>query len=226
MPYLYESDELQAFLRPVGGPNGVVDVERALETLPRQTTDDLLLRFRSCMPVNEMADDIKLKSYNEGINDFVRDCRDYLEHLHGFKKHMKMIVPIKEMEVNYYRDFTDFLIKYEETNAKKVHPGDPTISLLTGDHRIDLKAQLQTTSANILNPFKHIRNWIKGEIMELEALLECISRKEGVEAAKSKAISKVKNSKDTVDKMNTGKFTLTGLFKSSSGKASETQNIL
>lgn len=62
--------------------------------------------------------------------------------------------------------------------------------------------------------------------MELFALIESISRKEGIESAKSKAIAKVKDNKDTVDKMNTGKFTLKGLFKSTSGKATETQNIL
>lgn len=166
------------------------------------------------MPVNEMAGDIKLKSHNESIMDFVRDCRDYLEQLKGFKKHVKTIVPIKEMEVNYYREFVDFLVKYEETNGKKARPGDPTVSLLTGDQRIDLKTQLQATSQQIKNPFKHIRNWIKGEIMELLALLECVGRKEGVESNKSKAISKVRDNKDTVDKMSTGKFTLKGLFRS------------
>jgi len=50
--------------------------------------------------------------------------------------------------------------------------------------------------------------------MELHALLECISRKEGIEANKSKAINKVKDNKETVDKMSTGKFTLKGLFRS------------
>lgn len=178
------------------------------------------------MPVNEMAGDLKIKSYNEGINDFVRDCREYIEHLKGFKKHLKVIVPLKEQEVNYYKEFVDFLVKYEETNTKKAKMGDPTVNLLTGEARIDLKTQLQQTAESIRNPFKHIRNWIKGEVMELNALLECISRKEGVEAAKSKAITKVKDSKETVDKMNTGKFTLKGLFKSQSGKATETQNIL
>jgi hypothetical protein len=62
--------------------------------------------------------------------------------------------------------------------------------------------------------------------MELSALLECISRKEGIEATKSKAVSKVKDSKEIVDKMSTGKFTIKGLFKSQTSKASETQNIL
>ena len=97
---------------------------------------------------------------------------------------------------------------------------------MTGDGRIDLKSQLTNTAQSIKNPFKHIRNWIKGEIMELNALIECISRKEGVEAAKSKAISKVRDNKDTVDKMNRGKLTFKGLFKSSTGKATETQSIL
>ena len=223
LPYLYESEELQAFLRPQN-PTG--DVERALESLPRLTTEDLLVRFRTVVPVNETAGEIKLKSHNEGINDFVRDCRDYLEHLKKFKKHIKVIVPIKEQEVTYYKEFADFLVKYEDTNTKKARPGDPTISLLTGDQRIDLKQQLQNTAASIKNPFKYIRNWIKGEIMELQAIFECISRKEGVEASKHKAITKVRDGKETVDKMNTGKFTMKGLFKSSTGKATETQNIL
>lgn len=67
-----------------------------------------------------------------------------------------------------------------------------------------------------------MRNWIRGEIMELSALIEAISRKEGIEAAKSKAQTRVKDSKETVDKMNTGKFTVKGLFKSQAEKAAET----
>jgi hypothetical protein len=50
--------------------------------------------------------------------------------------------------------------------------------------------------------------------MELHSLLESISRKEGIEAAKSRTTKKVKDDKDTVDKMSTGKFTFNGLFKS------------
>ncbi len=54
----------------------------------------------------------------------------------------------------------------------------------------------------VKNPFKHVRNWIKSEMLELQCLLECISRKEGVEASRSKALSSVKNNKETVDKLN------------------------
>jgi hypothetical protein len=62
--------------------------------------------------------------------------------------------------------------------------------------------------------------------LELGALMEAISRKEGVEAQKARTVSKVKDKKDTVDKLSTGKFTLKGMFKSKDGKASSTQHIL
>jgi hypothetical protein len=76
------------------------------------------------------------------------------------------------------------------------------------------------------NPFRHVRYWIKGEIMELYAIFEAISRKEAVESQRSKALSKVKDKKETVDKLSSGKFTLKGLFRSKEGKASSTQHIL
>lgn len=114
LPYLYESNEMQVFLRPQG------DVEKALESLPKQTTDDLLKRLRDAMPVNEaMASDMKLKQYNSDINDFNKDCGEFIAHLGKFKKQIKMIVPIKEQEVMHYKGFIDFLIKYEEINVKK-----------------------------------------------------------------------------------------------------------
>ena len=48
LPYLAESVEFQTFLRPQS------DVEKALENLPRMTTDEMLSRFRLVMPINEV----------------------------------------------------------------------------------------------------------------------------------------------------------------------------
>jgi hypothetical protein len=76
------------------------------------------------------------------------------------------------------------------------------------------------------NPFKHMRNWVKSELMELSALIEAISRKEGVEAARNKANAKIRDRKDTIDKMNNGKFTFKGLFKNNSEKATSVQTML
>jgi hypothetical protein len=71
-----------------------------------------------------------------------------------------------------------------------------------------------------------MRNWVKSELMELQALIEAISRKEGVEAARTKALSKIKDRKETIDKMNQGKFTFKGLFKNQTEKATSVQSML
>jgi len=71
-----------------------------------------------------------------------------------------------------------------------------------------------------------MRNWVKSELMELNALIEAISRKEGVEAARSKALAKIRDRKETIDKLNQGKFTFKGMFKNTSEKASSVQGML
>ena len=76
------------------------------------------------------------------------------------------------------------------------------------------------------NPFKHIRNWIKGELRRIGCLLEAITRREGIETTKQKAIQRVKDDRNTANKLGSGAFVLAGVFKSASGKASEQQKIL
>ena len=48
LPYLYESIEFDIFLRPQG------DLEKALNGLPKFTTDDVLAKFREKIPINEV----------------------------------------------------------------------------------------------------------------------------------------------------------------------------
>lgn len=96
-----------------------------------------------------MASDFTLKMYNARINDFVKDCGDFIAHLKKFKKQIKFIVPIKEQEVMHYKDFVEFLIKYEELNIKKQTQEEPfTATLLSGgavEGRFDFKTQLTET---------------------------------------------------------------------------------
>lgn len=54
----------------------------------------------------------------------MKDCRDLIAHLRQFKKQIKVIVPIKEQELQYYKHFVDFLIKYEEVNSKRAGAGE------------------------------------------------------------------------------------------------------
>jgi hypothetical protein len=71
---------------------------------------------------------------------------------------VKAIVPIKEMEVNYYKDFADFLVKYEEVNEKQLSKGaaangqqdmNTTTTLLYGSWGDELKQKLSKTVSSL-----------------------------------------------------------------------------
>jgi hypothetical protein len=124
LPYLYESQEFATFLRPSG------DLEHCFNQLPLLTTDQMLARFREVIPVNEGGnDEFKIKRYNdEVINGFVKDCALLMNSLTIFRNQMKVVVPMKDQEVLYYKNFVDFLVKYEEVSGNitgKPNPGVP-----------------------------------------------------------------------------------------------------
>ncbi len=75
LPYLYESEELQGFLRPQG------DVERYLKMMPRQGVSSILARMRQKIQIYEAVQDVKLKLYHEDIITFIKDCKEVQAHL-------------------------------------------------------------------------------------------------------------------------------------------------
>lgn len=90
-----------------------------------------------------------MKNYSEIVNEFIKDCKDIIFHLKTFKRQIKTIVPQKQQELAFYRNFVDFLVKYEETNTKSCQPIGTTsvdemnVTLLSGDNKkVDIKDKL------------------------------------------------------------------------------------
>ena len=74
--------------------------------------------------------------------------------------------------------------------------------IFAGDgKRIDMRDKMVKLGEQLTNPFIYVKNWIKGEVMDLESLLRAISKKESIESLKLDAMSKLKNDRATVDKM-------------------------
>lgn len=85
------------------------------------------------------------------------------------------------------------LIKYEEVSNKKAGE-EFEMAIFSGDgKRIDMKEKVIKTGDNMTNPFILVKNWIKGEILDIEALLIIIAKKEAIENMKINAMNKLKN---------------------------------
>jgi hypothetical protein len=100
------------------------------------------------------------------------------------------------------------------------------VKLVSGDTKAHLKNKLDYLSQNLQNPFKHIRNWIKGEMMNLDSLMAAIGEKESCDVRKQMAIKKLASDRELNLKLNQGKFHIKSVFKSKSSKSKQQQSIL
>jgi hypothetical protein len=48
-------------------------------------------------------------SYNHEIHNFVKEQKKLLDNLRNFKSHISNLVPMKEQELKYYKQFAEFL---------------------------------------------------------------------------------------------------------------------
>lgn len=152
-----------------------------------------------------------------------------MNHLKNFKQHIHQITPMKETELKYYKQFADFLQKYEEGNEKEKQSAmTPQVKsqdefghvrLVSGDTKAHLKNKLDVLAKELQNPFIHIRNWVKGEMMNLECLMQAIGEKESCDVRKQMTIKKLAQDRELNNKIGQGKFAFKTVFKSKSGKA-------
>lgn len=134
---------------------------------------------------------------------------------------------MKNQELEYYNQFAGFLQKYEDTNAKEQAGGDnKNIKLVSGDTKAHLKNKLDELAQELKNPFKHIRNWIKGEMINLGTLISAIGEKDLCEVRKANTLKKLADERDTLEKLNANKFSFKTVFKSKTSKDKTTMQLV
>jgi hypothetical protein len=113
MRYLAKAPEVQVFLRPQG------KIEENLKMLSKTNTDKVIqYYFKNVSLSGTNQKDGVFAKYTADINDFVKEQKILLGHLKNFKQYIGAIVPMKEQELKLYRQFSEFLNKYEEGETK------------------------------------------------------------------------------------------------------------
>ena len=226
--YLACTPEVQVFLRPKG------TVIQSLKSLERATTSHVLKYYQIKIPIAnsiEQYGENKMEEYTNQIRLFVKEQKTLLDHLKKFKVYINNIVPLKEQELRYYKQFAGFLAKYEDGNEKGEEQSSlgnkySHVKIISGESKSHLKNKLDQLSQELKNPFKHIRNWIKGEMMNLESLMAAIGEKEACAVRKSRSIKLLQEERELINKINQNKMSLKTILKSQKQKAEKVQNLL
>lgn len=81
-----------------------------------------------------------------------------------------------------------------------------------------MKQKLEGLAADFQNPFIHISNWVKGEVNCLGALQEAYDEMISIPAQKTQAIDQIKDTEETISRLQSGKFTFGGMLKNEKEK--------
>lgn len=90
--------------------------------------------------------------------------------------------------MKYYKDFAQFLEKYEDSkNAASNQTGALAhVKLISGGEHDALKMKLDTMTEKQSNPVRHINYWVKGEVLGLDSLIAAINYKDSIDDRKKK----------------------------------------
>lgn len=129
----------------------------------RIKTIEQIQLLRDSLEVNEKYEERDLKIFLEETLEFINDQKQLMVHLQSFNERLRSMLPIKQAEKEYYKQFSIFLSRYEETkNKKSGQKGELAhVQLISGDGQDNLKAKLEAISSTFKNPFIYISNWIK-----------------------------------------------------------------
>ena len=93
-----KTPEVQVFVRPKG------KVEDSFKSLSKTSTDFVFKWYMTNITISDInIPEPQVQKYNTEVAEFVKEQRLLMDHLKDFKRHIKLIVPMKEAELRYYK---------------------------------------------------------------------------------------------------------------------------
>ena len=220
IPHLWESDEMKIFIRPK------LDVEKNLNLMGIMTSEQTLERLMTYSGIDyDSAAHIGAK-YRDQLREFIGSSKEIFKFLELLKTFAKQVEKIRKMQIISHGKMGGLLSKYEESTVAVYGSEESTNNrIFSSTDESCVRDNLDQLAKKLDNPYQNFKYWIKEQIIDFHALVETISHRELLESLKNKADNKKRNSQSTLDKLNTGKKTLTSFFKSSSQKANDITNL-
>ena len=137
----------------------------------------------------------------------------------------KEMVPVKDLQNKNYLKFIGMAQKYEDSNLRVYSNQQESKFIISDTFHQNVRDQLEETLGSLQNPFEKFYIWVKGEIMDIQAMQESIESRDALKKLANSIQSKQKEDQATLDKLNQGKKTFKTLFKSSGSRQIEITNL-
>jgi hypothetical protein len=117
------------------------------------------------------------------------------------------------------------MMAYEDSALEFFSDNRMEERILTHPKAGDLKEKVQTAMANYKNPFAETAIWIKGEMLDIQGMIDAMRGRELVMKAQLSTESKKRDNQEELEKLSLGKTTLTSFWKSKESKEKSILNL-
>lgn len=97
--------------------------------------------------------------------------------------------------------------------------------MLTHTNAGDMHVKLRDTIKCYKSPFAEAALWIKGEMLDIQGMIDAIKGREAVMKKQINCESKRRDNQEELEKLSLGKTTLKSFFKSKTGKEQDILNL-
>ena len=120
---------------------------------------------------------------------------------------------VKENNIIDYRTFVNVLDKYEGLNMNCYVNGDLSQLVINDTNNTQIKDGMDSLVRGLRNPFMTLYNWSRGDVSDLEAVMEAIALRDHIGSLRSKTELQKKATQSDLDNMQVGKKTIRTVFK-------------
>lgn len=211
-PHIIRSDEFRLFSRPSG------DIEKAIEALPPITPEFYLERFTTEFEFPEEENEQEAQENVALINAYQAFIKKILPILKTIRDNIKPMISERGTQNQNFNNMIHLMSKYEEgallqyadNNASKLVVGN-SLNPLYIETADDIMEKLK-------NPFIETYYWVKGEIYDIQALNDCIEGRNKMVKNLDKLEAKKKANDSNLDKLKSGRTTLSNIFSNATKK--------
>jgi hypothetical protein len=191
--YLYNSEETQLIKANTS------DCAKNIEKLKKLSYLEKLERYQSAFPDYYENYDVILGKGK--VNDFLQFAKATQTNLNNFSKAIQNALVKRELEKLKYIELLSSIQEYEKYNIMEYADNDDNKLVFFNPNNANLTDKILKVKEKIFNSFASLKEWVEGEILDVNALLEALNGINNLNIALEKLTNKITSIENDIKKM-------------------------
>ena len=210
--FLIESKEFKIFSRQGG------EVDEVLYKLPRQSPMQILEKYRLNFKIVEEQENSEITGYREKINVFNAFLSKSVVSMNADRKAIEAARGSFAQSYEGQKKLYGALITFEDTAVDYYADGNLEERLLTHPGAGDMRTRVDETVGNFRNPYVETALWIKGELLDIQGMIDALKGHSLVLKRQIATEDKRRENQEELEKLSLGKKTFKSFFMSKEGR--------